>query len=98
MVISIDELERSVLERGAQDVLGVINNGMLALLVSVGHRTGLFDSLADLTPATRSLLDDAVARIGGQAPQPQGRGFATPCAGMAGPRTQWVVMHGRQEG
>jgi len=43
-------------------------------------------------------LDDAVAQIGGQARQSQDRGFATPRVGMAGPRTQRVVMDGRQDG
>ena len=27
-----------------------------------------------------------------------GRGFATPCGGMAEPRPQRVVMHGRRDG
>ena len=41
---------------------------------------------------TRSLLNDAVGQIGGQARHSQGRGFATPRVGMAGPRTPRVTM------
>lgn len=68
MTIPVEELERAELEQGAEDVLGVINHGMLALLVSVGHRTGLFDGLADLTAPTslelaaQSHLDERYVR------------------------------------
>jgi SAM-dependent methyltransferase len=36
----------------ADRLLGLSNSGSLALMVSVGHRTGLFDAMASLPPAT----------------------------------------------
>lgn len=33
-------------------LVGVLNGGMLALMTSVGHRTGLFDTMAAMPPAT----------------------------------------------
>lgn len=43
----------------AQRVLDVLNGGALALMTSVGHRTGLFDVLASMTPATSSQIAEA---------------------------------------
>ncbi|TDO34295.1 methyltransferase family protein [Kribbella sp. VKM Ac-2527] len=34
------------------ELAGVLNHGTLALLLSIGHQTGLFDTLATLPPAT----------------------------------------------
>ena len=31
---------------------GILNGGSLALMCSIGHRTGLFDSMVDLAPST----------------------------------------------
>jgi 2-polyprenyl-3-methyl-5-hydroxy-6-metoxy-1,4-benzoquinol methylase len=36
----------------AEQMLGVVNGGCLSLMLSVGHRTGLFDTLATMEPAT----------------------------------------------
>lgn len=36
----------------AERMMGVLNDGMVALLASIGHRTGLFDRMATLPPAT----------------------------------------------
>ncbi len=33
-------------------MVGILNDGALALMVSIGHRTGLFDRLANLPPST----------------------------------------------
>jgi SAM-dependent methyltransferase len=46
-------------EEFAGRLLGVLNDGMLALMVSVGHRTGLFDTMASLPPATSQQVADA---------------------------------------
>ena len=40
----------------AERLLATLNNGALCLMVSVGHRTGLFDTLATLPPATSTEL------------------------------------------
>jgi ubiquinone/menaquinone biosynthesis C-methylase UbiE len=36
----------------AERLLATLNQGALCLMISVGHRTGLFDTLRDLAPAT----------------------------------------------
>ncbi|HEY8520552.1 MAG TPA: methyltransferase domain-containing protein [Gammaproteobacteria bacterium] len=36
----------------AERLVGALNDGALCLMVSVGHRTGLFDAMADLPPST----------------------------------------------
>ncbi len=41
-------LDQERAEVFAGRMLGVVNDGMLALMVSVGHRTGLFDTMADM--------------------------------------------------
>ena len=40
-------------------MLEVLNDGAIAVMVSVGHRTGLFDTLAELDDATSQELADA---------------------------------------
>jgi 2-polyprenyl-3-methyl-5-hydroxy-6-metoxy-1,4-benzoquinol methylase len=40
-------------------MLGVINDGALALMTSVGHRTGLFDTMAELPPADSRRIAEA---------------------------------------
>lgn len=39
-------------ERFAEELVAHLNGGALALMISIGHRTGLFDAMADLPPAT----------------------------------------------
>ncbi len=36
----------------AEKMLGILNSGTAALMMSVGHRTGLFDTMATLSPHT----------------------------------------------
>jgi SAM-dependent methyltransferase len=38
--------------------MGLSNSGSLALMVSIGHRTGLFDTMASLPPATSQEIAD----------------------------------------
>lgn len=45
-------IDQGKAEAFAGQMLGVLNGGMTALLVSVGHRTGLFDKMAELPPST----------------------------------------------
>lgn len=40
-------------------MIGVLNNGGLAMMCSIGHRTGLFDALAPMDAATSQQLADA---------------------------------------
>ena len=39
-------------EEFAERMLRTMNEAALALMVSVGHRTGLFDSMSQMAPAT----------------------------------------------
>ncbi len=36
----------------ADRLVGILNSGALALMISIGHRTGLFDAMAGMNPAT----------------------------------------------
>ena len=36
----------------ADQLLNMLNQGALSLMVSIGHRTGLFDAMAELPPAS----------------------------------------------
>ena len=46
------ELDSTRLEAFAGRMVGVVNDSLLALSVSIGHQTGLFDTMADLPPST----------------------------------------------
>src|ERR1700759_3412367 len=39
--------------------MGIIDSGCVAILLSIGHQTALFDTLADLPPATSTQIADA---------------------------------------
>lgn len=39
-------------EAFAEQMLGILNSGAIALMTSIGHRTELFDTMADLPPST----------------------------------------------
>src|SRR5713226_61693 len=43
-------------EQFAERVLGIINDAMLTLMISVGHRVRLFDRMAELRPSTSSAI------------------------------------------
>jgi SAM-dependent methyltransferase len=57
--MTIQELDAARTEAFAGQLLGVINGGMLSMMVSVGHRTGLFDTMAGLPPADSQTIADA---------------------------------------
>lgn len=40
-------------------MLSVVNDGMLCLMVSVGHKTGLFDAMSEMEPATSTEIAKA---------------------------------------
>lgn len=43
----------------AEKLLGILNSGALALMTSIGHRTELFDTMAELPPSTSQEIADA---------------------------------------
>jgi 2-polyprenyl-3-methyl-5-hydroxy-6-metoxy-1,4-benzoquinol methylase len=57
--MTTQELDTGRAEAFAGRILGVVNDGMLALMVSVGHRTGLFDTMAALEPAESKTVAEA---------------------------------------
>ena len=46
-------------EAVAERLLGIFNDGGIAVLASIGHQTGLFETLASLPPATSEQVADA---------------------------------------
>lgn len=46
-------------EAFAERMMGVLNEGAVALMSSIGHRTGLFDTLAQIPPATGAQIAEA---------------------------------------
>jgi 2-polyprenyl-3-methyl-5-hydroxy-6-metoxy-1,4-benzoquinol methylase len=53
------ELDQDKAERFAEKMVGVINQASTATLCSIGHQTGLFDTLSDLPPATSEQIAKA---------------------------------------
>ncbi len=50
--------ERS--EAFAERLLGILNDGALSLMISIGHRTGLFDAMCPMPPSTSEQIARAV--------------------------------------
>ncbi len=50
------ELDLDRAEAFAERMLGVLNDGALALMTSIGHRTGLFDTMAGLPPSNSAQI------------------------------------------
>ncbi|HEY9626009.1 MAG TPA: methyltransferase domain-containing protein [Coleofasciculaceae cyanobacterium] len=46
-------------EAFAERMLGILNSGALTLMTSIGHRTELFDTLAELPPSSSQQIADA---------------------------------------
>jgi hypothetical protein len=57
--MATQELDQSRVDAFAERMLGVLNHGALALMISVGHRTRLFDTMAGLPAATSQQIADA---------------------------------------
>ena len=53
------EFDTARAEDFAGRTLQVLNDGMLTLLLSIGHQTGLFDTMAELEPATSVEIAEA---------------------------------------
>ena len=48
----IEQVDQAKAEAFAEMMLGIINGSALALMTSIGHRTGLFDTMSNLSPST----------------------------------------------
>jgi ubiquinone/menaquinone biosynthesis C-methylase UbiE len=53
------ELDSGRVEEFAGRMVGLLNSSMLSLMTSVGHRTGLFDTMATLPPSTSTQVAEA---------------------------------------
>src|ERR1700736_397470 len=45
-------LDQAKSEAFAEQMLAVLNSGALSLMLSIGHKTGLFDTMSSLAPST----------------------------------------------
>ena len=60
MVMTTSEIQPTVTDDQATDrLLQILNDGAIAVLASLGHQVGLFDTLAALPPATSEQIADA---------------------------------------
>jgi ubiquinone/menaquinone biosynthesis C-methylase UbiE len=59
--MAITAVEKSRTEQFTERTVQILNDAALALMMSIGHRTRLFDTMADLPPSTAA----AVARASG---------------------------------
>jgi SAM-dependent methyltransferase len=50
--MTTQDVNTAAVEAFAGTMVGVFNHGALALMLSIGHQTGLFDAMAGLPPAT----------------------------------------------
>jgi 2-polyprenyl-3-methyl-5-hydroxy-6-metoxy-1,4-benzoquinol methylase len=57
--MTTSEMDQDRAEAFAERMLGVLNDGALALMTSIGHRTGLFDVMAGLPPSTSKQIASA---------------------------------------
>ncbi len=54
--LATPQIDQAKSEAFGEKMVGVLNNAAIALMTSVGHRTGLFDQMADLPPSTSAQL------------------------------------------
>lgn len=52
MTTATQELDMAKAEAFGGQIIGILNGGMLSLMLSIGHKTGLFDTMAELPPST----------------------------------------------
>src|SRR6516165_9375117 len=52
------ELDQAKVDAFTQAMTGLLNGGTLALMTSIGHQTGLFETLATLPPSTSRQIAD----------------------------------------
>ena len=57
--MSQGDLDQAKLEQFGGPALDILNKGSVAVMMSVGHRTGLFESMAGLSPSTSAQIAEA---------------------------------------
>ena len=58
-LINPTEFDTDKAEAFVGQMLNILNSGALALMTSIGHRTELFDAMAELSPSTSAQIADA---------------------------------------
>ena len=51
-------LDQTKTDAFAEKMVGVLNQSAIGIMTSIGHRTGLFDAMADLEPSTSEQIAD----------------------------------------
>ncbi len=59
MTTATQELDMAKAEAFGGQIVGILNGGMLSLMISIGHKTGLFDKMAELPSATSAEIAKA---------------------------------------
>jgi ubiquinone/menaquinone biosynthesis C-methylase UbiE len=57
--VTTQTIDQAKAEAFAGQVVGILNGSILALMTSIGHRTGLFDKMATMPPSTSQQIADA---------------------------------------
>lgn len=57
--MATQEIDTAKVEQFAERMVGAVNEGMLCVLASIGHQTGLFDVMAGLPPSTSVRIAEA---------------------------------------
>lgn len=57
--LNLDRFDNTRAEAFAFKMMNLLNTGSLALMISIGHRTGLFDTMASLEPSTSQAIAEA---------------------------------------
>ncbi len=57
--MTVQALDENKAEAFAKRMLGILNDSAIAIMISIGHRTKLFDTLAKLAPSTSQQIADA---------------------------------------
>jgi hypothetical protein len=58
-IVETRKVDEARAEEFAGKMVGVLNDAMLALMSSIGHQTGLFDTMAEMPPSTSEEIGSA---------------------------------------
>jgi hypothetical protein len=58
-IMADTEMDQAKMDAFADRMLNILNDGALALMTSIGHRTGLFDVMSNLPPSTTDRIAGA---------------------------------------
>ena len=67
--MTVTKMDQAKTEAFADRMLNILNHGALALMTSMGHRTGLFDVMSNLPPSTSDQVAGAAGLNGRYVPE-----------------------------